>query len=595
MHTLRLGLLTLFLAMVLLGSGPGPVAAEEAVAAPEGVMGALVRRFAADEDSLRAFYSEPLSELRLERLRSHAMGWTSALGALDVEAMGADDRVDYVLLRNHLERRVDELDLQADRNRSTQMILGSATALLELDRTRWRPTKAPDGRRLAASLVAVTKRLAAARVVVEAVHEGVHEPTPTIPLTPVTAFRAAKALERLGGVLKRWYAFHDGYDPGFAWWCKKPYDELVKALTRYAKFLRTKVAGIKEEGAAPLIGDPIGEAALRRSLAREMIPYSPEELLTIAQQEFDWCQAEGAKAAKELEVADWAAAVAKVKRRHQPPGGQAAMVVKQGTDAVAFLEARELVTVPPLCAETWRLRMISQRSQKTLPFAVYHNQHMLVAYAMSGMAHESKLMSMRGNNEHFTRIVTPHELIPGHHLQLFQAARHRAHRAIFRTPFFVEGWALHWEMLLWDLGWQRGAADKVGMLFWRMHRCARIIVTLRFHLGTMQPADMIDFLAERVGLERDGATSEVRRYIAGAYGPLYQCAYMLGGLQMRALHHELVGNGRMSNQEFHDAVLRQGSIPIELVRAALTGQTLERNHAASWRWRGEVKAGPRPR
>jgi uncharacterized protein (DUF885 family) len=93
------------------------------------------------------------------------------------------------------------------------------------------------------------------------------------------------------------------------------------------------------------------------------------------------------------------------------------------------------------------------------------------------------------------------------------------------------------------------------MLFWRMHRCARIIVSLKFHLGKMKPKEMVDFLVDRVGHERFGATSEVRRFIGEAYSPLYQCAYMIGGLQLRALHKEIVGAGKMKEREFNDTVL----------------------------------------
>ena len=121
------------------------------------------------------------------------------------------------------------------------------------------------------------------------------------------------------------------------------------------------------------------------------------------------------------------------------------------------------------------------------------------------------------------------------------------------------------------------------MLFWRMHRCARIVVSLKFHLDQMTPAQMVDFLVDRVGHERMGATSEVRRFIGGSYSPLYQCAYMIGGLQLKALHDELVVPGRMTAQQFNDAVLRLGAIPIELVRASLTGQSLQPDMAPSWR------------
>jgi uncharacterized protein (DUF885 family) len=226
--------------------------------------------------------------------------------------------------------------------------------------------------------------------------------------------------------------------------------------------------------------------------------------------------------------------------------------------------------------------MLDKRAQRTLPFAAYGGQKMLVAYATEDMSHEEKLMSLRGNNMHFTRCVTPHELIPGHHLQGFMAQRHATERRRFRTPFLVEGWALYWEMLEWDEGWARGPEDRIGMLFWRAHRAARILVSLRFHLGELSPEEMIDFLVERVGHERENATAEVRRYIGDSYSPLYQCGYMIGGLQLRALAKELVGTGQLTPMEFHDAVLRQNAIPVELIRAVLRSEKPERDSGPVW-------------
>jgi uncharacterized protein (DUF885 family) len=167
---------------------------------------------------------------------------------------------------------------------------------------------------------------------------------------------------------------------------------------------------------------------------------------------------------------------------------------------------------------------------------------------------------------------------------MYMAERHHPYRKLFRTPFLVEGWALYWEMLLWDLGFARTPEEKVGMLFWRVHRSARIIVSLGFHLGTMKPAEMVDFLVKRVGHEPDGATAEVRRYIGDDYGPLYQAAYMLGGLQIRALYKERVASGAMTPRAFHDAVLRENAIPIEMIRASLAQQELKRDFSSQWRF-----------
>jgi len=93
---------------------------------------------------------------------------------------------------------------------------------------------------------------------------------------------------------------------------------------------------------------------------------------------------------------------------------------------------------------------------------------------------------------------------------------------------------------------------------------------------------MIDYLVDRVGHERDGATSEVRRFIGGGYSPLYQVAYMIGGKQLYALHKELVENGKMSEREFHDAVLKENMIPIEMIRAGLAHTPLTSDYSPAW-------------
>ena len=48
----------------------------------------------------------------------------------------------------------------------------------------------------------------------------------------------------------------------------------------------------------------------------------------------------------------------------------------------------------------------------------------------------------------------------------------------------------------------------------------------------VEPEAMVDYLVDRIGLERHGATSEVRRYVGDSYGPLYQCGYLIGGIRI---------------------------------------------------------------
>jgi uncharacterized protein (DUF885 family) len=247
------------------------------------------------------------------------------------------------------------------------------------------------------------------------------------------------------------------------------------------------------------------------------------------------------------------------------------------------------VTVPPLASDIWRMQMMSPERQRVNPFFT-GGETISVSYPTNTMTDEERLMSMRGNGVHVSRATVQHELIPGHHLQGFMAERANPHRALFGTPFYSEGWALYWELALWDLGFPRSPEDRIGMLWWRMHRAARIIFSLNFHLGRWTPEQCIDFLVTRVGHERFTATGEVRRSFNGSYSPLYQAAYMLGGLQIRALAKEAVPAKLATVKAFNDAVLWEGRMPIEVLRAVLTGRALTRDDRPQWLFYGNVPA-----
>jgi uncharacterized protein (DUF885 family) len=171
----------------------------------------------------------------------------------------------------------------------------------------------------------------------------------------------------------------------------------------------------------------------------------------------------------------------------------------------------------------------------------------------------------------------------------YYGSRYNGYRsALGGGPFFGEGWAVYWEMILYDMGFNRTPEERVGALFWRMHRCARIIFSLRFHMGEWSPQEAIDFLVDRVGHERDNATAEVRRSFQGTDGPLYQAAYLLGALQFRGLRKELVDTRLLTNTAFHDEILRLGSMPVQLVRLSLSKQKLTRDMPLDWKFYGDL-------
>jgi uncharacterized protein (DUF885 family) len=334
-----------------------------------------------------------------------------------------------------------------------------------------------------------------------------------------------------------------------------------------------------------------GREGLILDLADEMIPYSPEELIELGNREFAWTVKEMEKAAAELGFGgDWMKALEHTKNTAVPPGKQPEMIRDLVYHAADYLILNDLITVSPVNREALRMGMMSPERQLVNPFFLGGAQ-ITVSYPTNTMEYDQRIQSMRGNNPGFSNATAGHELIPGHNYTGYMGQRLTGHRANLgiSTPFYGEGWPLYWETLLYDIGFHDTPEKKVGALFWRMHRAARIVFSLNFHMGRWSPQEAIDFLVNEVGHERENATAEVRRSFQGNYGPLYQAAYLLGGLQLRGLKAELVDSGQMTLKEFHDAVVLQGSMPFPYTRLAISKMPLTRDMSLDWKFYGDLK------
>ena len=341
-----------------------------------------------------------------------------------------------------------------------------------------------------------------------------------------------------------------------------------------------------------ITGAARGRAGLLQDLADEMIPYTPEQLIALAENEFAWCEAEMRKASRQMGFGDdWKQALEKVKGMHVEPGRQPAVIRDMLFEAVDYVRKKDLITVPEIASESLHMSMMTPEAQLVNPFFLGGAQ-IIVSYPTNTMEYDARLQSMRGNNIPFSHATAFHEMIPGHNLVGYVGARSAGYRPRIggSTPFYTEGWPLYWELLMYDLGFHDTPEEKVGALFWRMHRCARIIFSLKFHTGQWSPQESIDFLVDRVGHERDNATAEVRRSFQGGYGPLYQAGYLLGGLQLRALRRELVDSRQLTDKQFHDEILRQGNMPIALIRLSVGKQRLTRDMSIDWQFYGEDPA-----
>ena len=136
------------------------------------------------------------------------------------------------------------------------------------------------------------------------------------------------------------------YEPGFTWWAPKPYERLDAALTTYAKLFAEKPdsAAAPKTDKPPIKGNPIGREELIRQLNTEFIPYTPEQLIQLAEKEFKYCDAELLKASAEMGFGtNWKKVQEKVKNSYVPLGKQPELIVKLQDDALNFIKANDLI------------------------------------------------------------------------------------------------------------------------------------------------------------------------------------------------------------------------------------------------------------
>lgn len=520
-----------------------------------------------------------------DRLINIHQDYLKKMEAMDFNSFSVYGKVDYLLLKKEINSGLEQLEQEGAAYQAIVPYIPFAAGIYTLEKERRRGNTL-EGAQVAGQINAALKQVNIILALFPKQGKLTKEQSKTL----------LSALAGLKSRLRSFYDFYQGYDPALSWWMPKPYESLDKALDNFAAAvhekqrddltLKNKVTkdAVAKDTDYGIRGTPIGREALLTQLKAEFIPYSPEELVKIAEKEFAFCDRELLKASAEMGFGnDWKKAQEQVKQSYVAPGKQPELIVRLQKDALDFIRKNELIQIPSLAEETWGMVMMSAERQLINPFFT-GGREISISYPTSTMTEGDKLMSMRGNNPYFSRGTVQHELLPGHHLQYYMNSRYKNYRQLFTTPFGVEGWTLYWELLLYDKGFAVSPEERIGMLFWRMHRCARIIFSLNYHLGKWSPGQCVDFLVNRVGHEPANAEGEVRRSFEGEYSPLYQVAYMIGGLQLMAMKNELVDKGKMSYSEFHERVIKENLIPMELVRAILTGQPLSRDFTTQWKF-----------
>jgi uncharacterized protein (DUF885 family) len=167
--------------------------------------------------------------------------------------------------------------------------------------------------------------------------------------------------------------------------------------------------------------------------------------------------------------------------------------------------------------------------------------------------------------------LAAHEGIPGHHFQIAVAQQLDdlpMMRANSPSAAYNEGWALYAERLVYEMG-LHDARSNIGRLQAEMFRAVRLVVDTGIHAKRWSRQQAIDYMLANTGMPAIEVAAEIDRYIVM---PGQACAYMIGMLEIYSLREEAKARqgDRFNLPDFHHAVLKNGALPLTLLRRVVT-------------------------
>ena len=310
-----------------------------------------------------------------------------------------------------------------------------------------------------------------------------------------------------------------------------------------------------------------------------------DAILEIGEDQLEMQKAARIRAAAEIDDrADEATVVDRIKK-DQPATFEEALDAYRDVMVRArqYLVDHEIATVPP----DERIEVIETPDylRNVIPFAAYFSPPKFDAnpvgiYIVTRSVGDDP-NAMREHNFSAISNTSIHEAYPGHHLQMAVANSHPSlTRALTDAPEFTEGWGMYSEQMMREQGFDDAPNFRLNVHTDAIWRACRIILDVRMHRGEISIDEAIRFLVRETSFEEANARAEVRRY---TYTPTYQLSYLLGKvllLQLRADEQGRLG-GAFSLRDFHDTLLRNGSLPVSFHRRLLRERLAEDAHRSA--------------
>ncbi|MBK9240156.1 MAG: DUF885 domain-containing protein [Acidobacteria bacterium] len=165
-----------------------------------------------------------------------------------------------------------------------------------------------------------------------------------------------------------------------------------------------------------------------------------------------------------------------------------------------------------------------------------------------------------------------HEGVPGHHLQIMRTQENTALSAFRRglgITVFTEGWGLYAERLGREVGFFKDPYSDFGRLTYEIWRAVRLVVDSGVHALGWTRAQGIAYMAENTGFKSGPSIAETDRHITEAGQGLAYTFGMLKILELRAKAEARLG-ARFDIKAFHEAILRNGPLPLDLLDREVT-------------------------
>ena len=245
--------------------------------------------------------------------------------------------------------------------------------------------------------------------------------------------------------------------------------------------------------------------------------------------------------------------------------------------SVEFVRSRRVMTLPePLTLQLGRSPsfFIGQSVGGVYPAGPYAPQDSKTLLFLPTPADqatpEQRDAFFRDFNHHFNVMITPHELIPGHYLQLKFASQHpHKVRALFGDGVYIEGWGTFAERLMLDLGWGE-PLDRIAHLKKQLENIARTIVDIRVHTQEMSREETLAFVQNQALQDEQFAANMWRRAITSAPQLTF---YYLGYREVWGLYEDVreAQGGDFDLQVFMDGMMELGPVPVRHYRKRMLG------------------------